>query len=147
MYSQIKYFGDQGLYDGSLLYFSPMPRIIARMKYEFDRIPSPSYVVDIHAFEHNLVLIDGIQKEADVRFIPALKGFALWKLFSRLKHFVTGAAASGLYESRLIFEEMGVFAHTYSPAFNPGTFEKILRYSSHITFNSRRHYPAVQPEW
>lgn len=99
-------------------------------------IPSPSYVLDMEVFEGNIEKIYRFQKAADVHLIPALKGFALWKLFAKLTPYVSGAAASGLYESRLIYEELGVYAHTYSPAFREDEFPSILDFSSHITFNS-----------
>jgi len=39
-------------------------------------------------------------------------------------------------EARLAFEELGVRAHTYSPAYEVKSFADILRYSSHVSFNS-----------
>jgi carboxynorspermidine decarboxylase len=47
-----------------------------------------------------------------------------------------GASASSLNEARLAFEELGVKAHTYSPAYEERTIVDILKYSSHISFNS-----------
>jgi len=35
---------------------------------------------------------------------------------------------------------MGLPAHTYSPVFKEEEFDSILKYSSHITFNSLRQY-------
>ena len=112
---------------------------------DLSNIPSPSYVIDADALQRNFREIDRVQKAADVYFIPALKGFALWKLFPEMKPYVDGASASGLYESRLIFEEMGVRAHTYSPAFAEQEFSEILRYSSHITFNSVSQFRTFSP--
>ena len=39
-------------------------------------------------------------------------------------------------EARLALEELGVKAHTYSPAYEEKTIADILKYSSHISFNS-----------
>lgn len=88
----------------------------------------------------NLELIRGVQERAGVSIILALKGFAMWKVFPIVAEYLKGATASSLHEARLIFEEMGVRAHTYSPAYLPSEFEEIMRYSSHITFNSLAQY-------
>ncbi|RMF00823.1 MAG: carboxynorspermidine decarboxylase, partial [Bacteroidetes bacterium] len=45
-----------------------------------------------------------------------------------------------LAEARLIYEEMGCRAHTYSPAYLPEAFPDLLAYSSHITFNSLNQF-------
>lgn len=84
----------------------------------------------------NLELIKSVQDAADVSIILALKGFAMWRVFPVVAKYLKGATASSLDEARLIYEEMGVKAHTYSPAYLPGDFAEIMRYSSHITFNS-----------
>jgi len=57
-----------------------------------------------------------------------------------MKPFVKGVSASSIHEARLAYEEMGTPAHTYSPAYTDGDFDTILRYSSHVTFNSLTQY-------
>ncbi len=106
----------------------------------YDKIPSPAYVLDMKLLRRNLELISRVQKEADVNIILALKGFAMWRVFPMVGQYLKGATASSLHEARLIFEEMGVKAHTYSPAYLSDEFEETLRYSSHITFNSIAQY-------
>jgi carboxynorspermidine decarboxylase len=64
----------------------------------------------------------------------------MWGVFPILKEYVSGAAASSVDEARLCFEEIGSMAHTYSPAYNSAEFSSMLRYSSHITFNSLAQY-------
>lgn len=88
----------------------------------------------------NLELIQSVQERAGVSIILALKGFAMWRVFPMVASYLKGATASSLHEARLIFEEMGVRAHTYAPAYLPSEFEEIKRYSSHITFNSLNQY-------
>ena len=68
------------------------------------------------------------------------KGFAMWGVFPILKEYISGAAASSVNEARLCFEEIGSAAHTYSPVYKEDEFESILKYSSHITFNSLEQY-------
>lgn len=64
----------------------------------------------------------------------------MWGVFPILKEYFGGGAASSPNEARLCFEEIGSPAHTYSPVFTEKEFEKILQYSSHITFNSLAQY-------
>ena len=66
----------------------------------------------------------------------AFKAFALWKTFHIFREYITHTTASSLYEARLAFEEFGSKAHTYSPAYEEDTFDELVKYSSHISFNS-----------
>jgi carboxynorspermidine decarboxylase len=103
---------------------------------DIKKIPSPSFVLDEARLRSNLETIARVQREAGVQIILAFKGFAMWSAFPIVREYVHGATASSLSEARLCFEEMKAKAHTYSVAYQPREFGKILRYSSHITFNS-----------
>lgn len=103
---------------------------------DIHKIPSPCFVLDEQLLRKNLTLIDYVQKSADVQIILAFKGFAMWSAFPIVREYLSGATASSLSEARLCFEEMGVKSHTYAVAYIPSEFGKILKYSSHITFNS-----------
>ncbi len=105
-----------------------------------NKIPSPAYVLEMKRLRENLELIKSVQDRAGVSIILALKGFAMWRVFPMVAQYLKGATASSLSEARLIFEEMGVKAHTYSPAYLPDEFDEIMQYSSHITFNSINQY-------
>ena len=106
----------------------------------FHQIPSPCFVLDESLLRINLEILDLVQKEADVEIICALKGYAMWSTFPLVKQYLSGATASSLNEARLIYEEMGVKAHTYCPVFFDDEFDQILSYSSHISFNSMTQY-------
>lgn len=106
----------------------------------YNKIPSPSYVIDEDRLRKNLALIRHVASTADVEIILAFKGFAMWGVFDIVREYISGAAASSLNEARLCLEEMGSPAHTYSPVFVQSEIEEILRYSSHITFNSLDQY-------
>jgi len=107
---------------------------------DYSQIPSPCYVIDEERFRNNLALIKQVSDESGVEIILAFKGFAMWGVFPILKEYFSGAAASSVSEARLCFEEIGNRAHTYSPVYNKDDFESILKYSSHITFNSLSQY-------
>jgi carboxynorspermidine decarboxylase len=112
---------------------------------EYNQITSPAFVLEENRLRGNLELIRGVQEAADIDVILALKGFAMWKVFPEVAKYLKGATASSLYEARLIYEEMGCKAHTYAVAYREDEFEEILRYSSHITFNSIAQYQRFKP--
>jgi len=107
---------------------------------DFTKIPSPAFVLDEKQLHANLELIKSVQEAAEVDIILALKGFAMWSVFPTVGSYLKGATASSLNEARLIFEEMGVKAHTYAVAYDPNDFDEMLQYSSHLTFNSIQQY-------
>lgn len=102
----------------------------------FPEAPSPCFVLEESLLRNNLQLIQRVQREAGIEIILALKGFAMWSVFPIVKEYVNTSTASSLYEARLCFEEMHAKAHTYAAAFHPEEIDDILKYSSHITFNS-----------
>lgn len=112
----------------------------------YAQVPSPAYVLDMSRLRRNLELIQRVQQESGASVILALKGFSMWRVFPLVKEYLAGATASSLHEARLIFEEMGVPAHTYAPAYLPAEFAEIVRYSSHITFNSVAQYERFKDQ-
>src|ERR1035437_10986679 len=106
------------------------------MSIDYNKIPSPCYIIDEERFRKNLSLIKHIADESGAEIILAFKGFAMWGVFPILKEYISGAAASSADEARLCFEEIGSPAHTYSPVYKMSEFNSIMNYSSHITFNS-----------
>lgn len=110
------------------------------MSINYNIIPSPCYVIDEERFRKNLSLIKHVAYESGAEIILAFKGFAMWGVFDILKEYIGGAAASSVHEARLCFEEIDAPAHTYSPVYKMDEFNEILKYSSHVTFNSLSQY-------
>jgi len=107
---------------------------------ELSQIPSPCYVLDESLLISNLELIRDVGRQADVDIILALKGFAMWGVFPLFRPYINGVSASSIHEARLAYDEMGTLAHTYSPAYTDSDFDTVMKYSSHITFNSLTQY-------
>jgi carboxynorspermidine decarboxylase len=106
------------------------------MPIDFNKIPSPCYVIDEHLLRNNLKLIKQVEEAAKIDILVSFKAFSNWGVFPIFKEYGFGAAASSLNEARLAVEELEVKAHTYSPAYEEKTIADILKYSSHISFNS-----------
>lgn len=116
------------------------------MNIPYQHIPSPAFVLDVRRLRKNLQLMAEVQEQAGVSIILALKGFAMWRVFPLIHEYLQGATASSLAEARLISEEMGVRAHTYSPAYLPSEFADLAQYSSHVSFNSMAQYQQFHEE-
>lgn len=113
---------------------------------DYTKIPSPCYIIDEERFRKNLELIKHVSDESGAEIILAFKGFAMWNVFPILKEYFSGAAASSIDEARLCFEEIGSPAHTYSPVYRESEFHTILKYSSHVTFNSLNQFRKYSGE-
>lgn len=116
------------------------------MEIDLSAIPSPCYVMNQKLLENNLRVLQLVQKEAGVEILCALKGVAFWEIFPLIGRYLSGGAASSLNEARLIYEKMGVKAHTYCPVFVEDEIQDIARYSSHIIFNSLSQYERFSYE-
>ena len=112
---------------------------------DFNMIPSPCYVMEEELLRRNLSLIKSVKERAGVNVILAFKAFAMWKAFPIVREYIPYSTASSKFEARLAFEEMGSRAHTYSPAYTEADFPEILRYSSHVTFNSLTQFERFYP--
>jgi len=116
------------------------------MSIDYNKVPSPCYVIDEERFRKNLSLIRSVSVKSSAEIILAFKGFAMWGVFPILREYISGAAASSVDEARLCFEEIGSPAHTYSPAYKKDDFNSLLKYSSHITFNSLAQFRKFSAE-
>ena len=108
-------------------------------------LPSPCYILEEDLLRRNLSLIRDVAQRAGVEVILAFKAYALWKTFPIIREYVPHSTASSIYEAQLAYEEMGAKAHTFSPAYTPEEFPTILRYSSHVTFNSLSQIEHLRP--
>ena len=108
--------------------------------FNLNAIPSPCYVMEENLLRKNLELIRSVKERAGVDIILAFKAFAMWRAFPIIKEYIPRSTASSIHEARLAYEEMGCKAHTYSPAYTEEDFPVLLKYSSHITFNSVNQY-------
>ena len=109
-------------------------------KEQIMQVPSPCYVMEESLLRRNLSLISRVAQEAGVEIILAFKAFALWKSFPIFREYIQSVTASSIHEARLAYEEFQCRAHTFSPAYTDEEFDDIMRFSSHISFNSLSQY-------
>lgn len=103
-------------------------------------LPSPAFVVDRAAVEHNLRILRDTADASGARMLLALKAFALPGMMDLVDRYLDGACASGVYEARLGRETLSGSVHSFAPAYSSGDLALLLQLSDHISFNSLRHW-------
>ncbi len=99
-------------------------------------LPSPCYIIDQPALIANLEILRQVMQASGCKILLAQKAFSAYALYPLIAQYLSGAAASGLYEARLSREEMDKETHVFSPAFREDEIHEILQYADHIVFNS-----------
>jgi carboxynorspermidine decarboxylase len=92
----------------------------------FEDLPTPCYVVDEGLLVKNLEILQRVSRETGCRILLAQKAFSMFSLYPLIGRYLDGTAASGLFEARLGFEEMGKENHVFSPAYREDEFDEIL---------------------
>lgn len=110
------------------------------LDFDLNSIPTPCFVLDEKLLISNLEKLDYVQKEAGVKILCALKGFAMWSTFPLVRKYLAGATASSYHEAMLCYEEMKSPAHLCCPLYTDTDYDKVLEISNHITFNSLSQY-------
>ena len=103
----------------------------------FHAVPTPSYVVMEELLRRNLAVLRDLQQETGAHVLLAQKAFSMFHFYPLIAEYLAGAAASGLFEARLAYEEMkGKENHVFSPAFKEADMAEIVKIADHIVFNS-----------
>jgi carboxynorspermidine decarboxylase len=105
-------------------------------RFDPSRVPSPCFVIDKAAVEHNLKILHRVQVESGAKVLAALKAFSCWHLAPMFSQYVSGTCASGLHEARLGREEFGGEVHCYSAGYKEDDLKEILTIADHVVFNS-----------
>ncbi|MCL1789129.1 MAG: carboxynorspermidine decarboxylase [Oscillospiraceae bacterium] len=100
------------------------------------KVKTPCYVIDKAKLIHNLEILQSIEQRTGCKILLAQKAFSMYALYPLIGKYLSGTAASGLYEARLGHEEMGGETHVFSPAYTQSDFAELVKICSHIVFNS-----------
>ena len=106
----------------------------------FEGLPTPCYVVDEGRIRHNLEILQQLEKDTGCHVLLAQKAFSMYSLYPMIGQYISGTTASGLYEARLGYEEMGKENHVFAPAYKEKDMEELVQICDHIIFNSFAQY-------
>ncbi|WP_461204830.1 carboxynorspermidine decarboxylase [Clostridium sp. DL1XJH146] len=106
------------------------------MNIDFNKVPTPCYVVDERLLQKNLEKLKRVQDETGCKILVALKGFSMYHTFPQIAKVLAGVTSSSLNEAKLGFEEMKKEVHIYAPAYHNREIDEIIGYVDHMVFNS-----------
>ncbi len=104
------------------------------------QIPTPCYVIEEEKLIRNLEILKKLQEETGVRILLAQKAFSMFSLYPLIGKYLSGTTASGLFEAKLGYEEMGKENHIFSTAYPEQEFDEIVSLCDHIIFNSHTQW-------
>lgn len=102
----------------------------------FEELPTPCYVVDEALIEKNLKILNGVMERTGCKIVLAQKAFSMSTMYPLIGEYLSGTTASGLFEARLGYEEMGKENHVFAPAYREDEIDEIISICDHIIFNS-----------
>lgn len=103
---------------------------------KLDELRTPCYIIDEKAIEDNLKILKRVSDNTGAKILLAQKAFSAYKLYPLIGKYISGTTASGLFEARLGYEEMGKENHVFAPAYKDSEIDEIIKYCGHIVFNS-----------
>lgn len=106
------------------------------LNFDINALPTPFIVVDENRLIRNLKILKSVIDETGCKILLAQKAFSMFSLYPLIGEYISGTTASGLFEAKLGYEEMGKENHIFSPAYTEEEFDEILRICGHIVFNS-----------
>lgn len=99
-------------------------------------IKTPYFLVDEKLLIKNLEILKEVQDSTGCKILLAQKAFSMFHTYPVISQYLSGTAASGLYEARLGCEKFTGETHVFSPAYKEDEFDEILKYADHIVLNS-----------
>lgn len=103
-------------------------------------LPTPSYLVDEKKLKENLIILQELERETGCHVLLAQKAFSMYALYPMIGRYISGTTASGLYEARLGYEEMGRENHVFAPAYKDADMAELVKICDHMVFNSLAQY-------
>lgn len=116
-----------------------------RFDYDLTGVRTPVFICDLGSLDRNLAILNRVQEEAGCKILVALKGFALWSTFERVRQVLPGVTSSSPHEARLGREEFGREVHACAPAYSEADFQELLELCDHIVVNSPSQWERFRP--
>lgn len=111
-----------------------------------DVLQTPYYLVDETLLRQNLSILKRVKDQTGCKILLAQKAFSMFSLYPLIGEVLDGTAASGIYEARLGYEEMGKENHIFSAAFTEREFREALQICDHFVFNSFAQWEKFRAE-
>ena len=102
-------------------------------------LPTPCYVVDEGKIRKNLEILADLEQECGCHILLAQKAFSMYSLYPMIGQYISGTTASGLYEARLGYEEMGKENHVFAPAYKEEDRKEAKKKSKKIALKLLAH--------
>ncbi len=99
-------------------------------------VQTPYFLIDEEKIDYNLGILKHVMDESGAHILLAQKAFSIYQCYPQIGSVLSGTTASGLYEARLGYEEMGGETHVFCPAYQKEWFDELLTYVDHLSFNS-----------
>jgi len=106
------------------------------LNFGMNLVKTPYYIVDEELLIKNLEQLKFVMDSTGCHILLAQKAFSMYSLYPLIGRYLSGTTASGLYEAKLGYEEMGKENHVFSPAYLESEFDEITDICDHIIFNS-----------
>ena len=106
------------------------------MNQKIYEVKTPCYVVDETKLISNLEILKDVAEKSGCKILLAQKAFSMYALYPLIGQYLAGTTASGLYEAKLGYEEMGKENHVFSAAYREEEMEEIFSLCDHVVFNS-----------
>ena len=88
---------------------------------------TPAYVVDEAKLVKNLELLQYVQQQTGCKILLAQKCFSMFRLYPLMGKYLAGTTASGIYEAKLGYEEMGKENHVFAPAYKDEDMAELVK--------------------
>ncbi len=103
-------------------------------------VPTPCYVIDERRLIANLEILQTVREKSGAKILLAQKAFSMYSVYPLIARYLDGTTASGIFEARLGYEEMGKpfgkETHVFAPAYKPQDIEYLTQICDKIIFNS-----------
>ena len=110
-------------------------------------IRTPFYVVDETLLKKNLEILKDTAERAGCRILLAQKAFSMYSVYPLIRQYLSGTAASGLYEARLGKTEFGGETHVFSAAYRPDEFDEMKAEALAMGFTHAACGPFVRSSY
>lgn len=107
---------------------------------DFNKVPTPSYIVDERLLIKNLEILKNVMDRTGAKILLAQKAFSMFSVYPLIAEYLCGTTASGIFEAKLGYEEMGKpfgkETHVFALAYKESEMKELVKICDHIVFNS-----------